>query len=73
MVALAIVLVLVAVALWQGRPGSRYAGLAVGLLLFVYGTHLAGRGESPSLELMVGIAISVLVLTRKSRAWTARP
>jgi hypothetical protein len=70
-VAVAIFLALVAAALWQGRPGSGYAGLAVGLLLIGYGVYLAGLGESVSLELMVGIAVSVLVSNRRARAWTA--
>lgn len=70
-VAVAVVLALVAAALWQGRPGSGYAGLAAGLLLLGYGVYLAGSGESLSLELMVGIAVSGLMMNRRTRAWTA--
>jgi len=70
-VAVAIVLALVATALGQGRPGSGYAGLVVGLLLLGYGVYLSGLGETTSLELLVGIAVTVLMLNRRSRAWTA--
>lgn len=70
-IGVAAVLALVAIALWQGRPGSRGAAIIIGLLLFGYGVYLSGRGASASLETLVGLVIAVLLLNRKARAWTA--